>query len=56
MFVILCRQMICDGPSPAPGVLLNGLICEVLKGGGGGGGGWGGGGWMAGRVNVMNVV
>jgi len=48
--------MICDGPSPAPGVLLNGLICEVLKGGGGGGGGWGGGGWMAGRVNVMNVV
>lgn len=48
--------MICDGPSPAPGVLLKGLICEVLQGGGGGGGGGRGRGWMAGRINGMNVV
>jgi hypothetical protein len=44
--------MLCDGSSPTPGVLLKGLICEVLEGGGGGGGR----GWMAGRINVMNVV
>jgi len=47
--------MLCDGPSSALGVLPNGLICEVLEGGEGRGGGWGRG-WMAGRVNVMNVV
>jgi hypothetical protein len=46
--------MLCDGPYPAPEVLLKGLICEVLEGGEGVGNRMDE--WMDGRINVMNVV
>jgi hypothetical protein len=38
--------MLRDGPSPVPGVLLKGLICEVLEGGRRGGGGREEDGWV----------